>query len=260
MRTTLRFIRFALTVPTVRALAAAALATAAPAAPAAPAQELLSGALPQASIQVVGDDACPLYAVDIAAFATCDGDRIARPAAEGELAIRTLPLDAVPARKRTTAGLLVNAAEARRILQARPRDAVLVDIRSRVEAVYVGQPALAHVHVPFLEPAEPLRWNAAANALEMKRNPNFVQEVRAAVARVGAREDSAIFLLCRSGDRSAHAADALAAAGLPRVYSIVDGFEGDLGADGKRDVNGWKNVGGEWLARPVPGVLYGAQR
>jgi hypothetical protein len=26
---------------------------------------------------VVGDDACPRYAVDVAAFATCDGDRVA---------------------------------------------------------------------------------------------------------------------------------------------------------------------------------------
>lgn len=257
MNTASGYMPFALTMSGVRALAAAALATAAPAALA---QDLLAGALPQALIQVVGDDACPLYAVDIAAFATCDGDRIARPTTEGELAIRTLPVDAVPARKRTALGRLVSAVEARRILQARPRDAVLVDIRSRVEAIYVGQPALAHVHVPFVEPAEPLRWNAASNGLEMRPNPNFVDDVRAAIARAGAGEDSAILLLCRSGDRSARAADALAAAGLRHVYSIVDGFEGDIGASGRRDVNGWKNSGGEWAALPDARVLYDAQR
>ena len=32
-----------------------------------------------ASAAVVADDACPKYAVDIAGFATCDGDRVAKP-------------------------------------------------------------------------------------------------------------------------------------------------------------------------------------
>lgn len=34
---------------------------------------------PSAHAQVVGDAACPYYAVDVAAFATCDGDRAAGP-------------------------------------------------------------------------------------------------------------------------------------------------------------------------------------
>ncbi len=60
-----------------------------------------------------------------------------------------------------------------------------------------------------------------------------------------------ILLLGRSGQRSAIAADALAAAGLARVYTIVDGFEGDIGPGGRRDVNGWKNIGAPWQARPT---------
>jgi hypothetical protein len=32
-----------------------------------------------ASPMVVADSACPLHAVDIEAFATCDGDRVAKP-------------------------------------------------------------------------------------------------------------------------------------------------------------------------------------
>ena len=34
--------------------------------------------LPSAAGQVMGDEACPYYAVDHASFATCDGDRVAR--------------------------------------------------------------------------------------------------------------------------------------------------------------------------------------
>jgi rhodanese-related sulfurtransferase len=85
----------------------------------------------------------------------------------------------------------------------------------------------------------------------MQRNPAFVDEVRAELARRDWPEDSVILLLCRSGERSAIAADALAAAGLPRVFTIVDGFEGDLGASGQRIVNGWKNAGAPWQARPL---------
>jgi rhodanese-related sulfurtransferase len=57
-------------------------------------------------------------------------------------------------------------------------------------------------------------------------------------------------LICRSGDRSAAAANLLAEAGLKNVYSVVDGFEGDLATQGpkagQRVVNGWKNAGLPW--------------
>jgi hypothetical protein len=57
-------------------------------------------------------------------------------------------------------------------------------------------------------------------------------------------------LICRSGDRSAAASHLLAEAGFKNVYSVVDGFEGDLATDGpkagQRAVNGWKNAGLPW--------------
>ena len=56
--------------------------------------------------------------------------------------------------------------------------------------------------------------------------------------------------MCRSGKRSAKAADMLADAGYTKVYSVVDGYEGDKAKDGpdkgKRTVNGWKNSGLPW--------------
>ena len=59
-----------------------------------------------------------------------------------------------------------------------------------------------------------------------------------------------MILICRSGDRSARAADLLAKAGYTRVYSITEGFEGDAAKDGpkagQRVVNGWKNAGLPW--------------
>ena len=47
-------------------------------------------------------------------------------------------------------------------------------------------------------------------------------------------------------------ASALAADGVAHVYTVVDGFEGDIGPGGRRDVNGWKVAGGRWQSRVLP--------
>ncbi len=212
----------------------------------------LAPALALAQIQVVGDDACPKFAVDIAAFATCDGELVASPAIGGGMRIAAMPPAEVPPQKRTDSHLYVSAIEAHRIRQAYPGRVVLIDIRSRLEAAYVGQPDTVDLHVPFLEPALPLQGDAAPEKIKLQRNPSFVEELKAALARLDGPAEPTILLLCRSGQRSAIAADVLAAAGLTHVYTIVDGFEGDLGASGRRDVNGWKNGGGQWQqARPA---------
>ena len=59
-----------------------------------------------------------------------------------------------------------------------------------------------------------------------------------------------MLLICRSGDRSARAANLLSQLGYTSVYTVVDGFEGDAVAAGEkrgqRIVNGWKNAGLPW--------------
>jgi rhodanese-related sulfurtransferase len=212
---------------------------------------LLAPSLALAQMQVVGDDACPKYAVDIAAFATCEGDRVVRPTHESTLRIAALPAADVPALKRSDTGLHVTAAEADRLRQSYPGQVVLVDIRSHVEAFYAGRPEEVDIHVPYREPVLPLHWDPATKKLTMERNPNFVAEVRAELARHDWPENSTVLLLCRSGEMSAIAADALAAAGVQHVFTIVDGFEGDLSVSGRRDVNGWKNAGGRWTVQTL---------
>lgn len=206
----------------------------------------LAPALALAQMQVVGDGACPEFAVDIAAFATCDGDRVAAPAAAAPMRVAALSPQQVPAHKRTDGDLYVSAVEAQRLRQAYPGAVVLIDIRSYVEAAFVGQPDVVDIHVPFLEVVLPSPANVAAAGIRLQRNPRFVEEVRSALARLDGPREPTILLLCRSGQRSAVAADVLAAAGVPHVYTVIDGFEGDLGVDGRRDVNGWKNVGTGW--------------
>ena len=81
----------------------------------------------------------------------------------------------------------------------------------------------------------------------MKANPDFVSQVKEVVTPT-----DTILVMCRSGGRSAQAVNQLAAVGFRKVYTIIDGMEGDVVDDpgnvfqGKRMKNGWKNSGLPW--------------
>lgn len=107
--------------------------------------------------------------------------------------------------------------------------ATLLDVRTVEERAYVGRvPGSAHV--------------AWATGTAMTRNPHFTRQVAALVAK-----DSTLVLLCRSGKRSALAADALRKAGFSRVFNIAEGFEGERDADGHRGTaDGWRFRGLPW--------------
>ena len=78
----------------------------------------------------------------------------------------------------------------------------------------------------------------------------------------GLTKDDVVVVMCRSGDRGAMAANALAKAGFSHVWSVVDGFEGDPGKDGPdaghRVVNGRKNKGLPWGYRLDKAKMYQA--
>jgi len=81
-------------------------------------------------------------------------------------------------------------------------------------------------------------------------NKQFLSGFSHVVSSKNLTKDSSIILLCRSGKRSAKAANLLSSVGYSKVYTVVDGFEGDKGKlgknKGKRGVNGWKNAGLPW--------------
>ena len=76
-----------------------------------------------------------------------------------------------------------------------------------------------------------------------------------------AKPGDTILAMCRSGGRSAIAANLLAQAGFTNVYNVVDGMEGDAVKDpdslflGQRLVNGWKNSGLPWTYDLTPDRL-----
>lgn len=117
--------------------------------------------------------------------------------------------------------------ESWKILSDNP-DAVLVDVRTQAEWNWVGVPELS----PLGREVVFVQWNTASG-----RNENFVDDLIAAGVTPG---DRPVIFLCRSGNRSISAAEAATAAGIGPSYNMLDGFEGQLDAQGHRGSTGWR--------------------
>jgi len=111
--------------------------------------------------------------------------------------------------------------------------ALLVDVRSAEERKFVGQvPGSAHV--------------AWASGTALTRNPRFARELAALHAKQP--QPLPVLLLCRSGKRSALAAEEATKAGLPHVFNVSEGFEGDHDTQQQRGhFNGWRFYGLPWV-------------
>lgn len=109
--------------------------------------------------------------------------------------------------------------------------AVLVDVRTAEERKFVGH-VPDSLHVPW------------ATGTALIRNPRFVRELE---SKLGGKEAVAL-LLCRSGKRSALAADAAAKAGFSAVFNVLEGFEGELDDNQQRGKSdGWRFHGLPWV-------------
>ena len=108
--------------------------------------------------------------------------------------------------------------------------AVIVDVRTAEERKFVGQ-AEGSLHVPW----------AVGTALT--RNPRFVRELESKV-----KKDQIVLLLCRSGKRSALAAEVATKAGFAHVFNVLEGFEGDINEQQQRGaLGGWRWHGLPWI-------------
>ncbi|MEW9922438.1 rhodanese-like domain-containing protein [Marimonas sp. MJW-29] len=151
----------------------------------------------------------------------------------------------VPEKKRSALNLYLTAQEASAFL-AQNEDAVLIDIRTRAEVSFVGIAAEADKNIPYMVMDEFWEFDADKGTYKMAVNSNFDREIAGFIQERGLSKESPIILMCRSGSRSARAADLLGQLGYTSVYSVVDGFEGDKDPDGVRSVNGWKNSKLAW--------------
>ncbi len=110
------------------------------------------------------------------------------------------------------------------------KTAILIDVRTQMEHAYVGHP-IGAIHIPWKEAPS---WEV---------NVNFVEAVKKLVAN----QNVPVLLLCRSGQRSLSAAQALLEAGFTRPINIIDGFEGPLDENKHRgNKGGWTFSGLPW--------------
>lgn len=127
--------------------------------------------------------------------------------------------------------------QAWRHLQDDPR-AVLIDVRSNMEFLFVGHPKGA-LSVPWID--EP----------DWKINPHFAAEVRKVLlGGISCHDDAGcapVILICRSGKRSLEAGECLLKDGFTQVFNIEQGFEGELDDQHRRSsTGGWRYAGLPW--------------
>jgi rhodanese-related sulfurtransferase len=155
----------------------------------------------------------------------------------------------VPAAKQTISKNYLTSKEAAAMKASMGAKALLVDVRTAAEVEYVGSPDMVDANISYMTD-DYSAWDDKKSRFVMSPNSGFLTKIGDAVAKAGLDKHSDIIVMCRSGDRSARAADLLSNAGYTKVYSVIDGFEGDMAKDGdnngKRVVNGWKNAGLPW--------------
>lgn len=122
------------------------------------------------------------------------------------------------------------------LLESEP-GAVLVDVRTRAEWTFVGVPDTADLGRDVLLS----EWVSYPGGV---RNADFLAPILAAGLAPG--DARPIVFICRSGVRSIAAAKAATAAGLGPAYNVLDGFEGNLDASGRRGASGWRAEGLPW--------------
>jgi rhodanese-related sulfurtransferase len=109
-------------------------------------------------------------------------------------------------------------------------DAVLVDVRTAEELKFVG-------HVPG---SQHVAWQTGTALI---KNPRFLKELEQKASK-----QLNVLLLCRSGKRSAAAAEAATKAGFLNVFNVREGFEGEKDESQHRgEEGGWRRQGLPWV-------------
>ena len=127
--------------------------------------------------------------------------------------------------------------QAWQMVQDDPR-ALLIDVRSNMEFLFIGHPAAA-ISIPWIDEPD---WIV---------NPHFAAEVRKLILG-GLEHDQSghnvpVLLICRSGKRSLEAGKLLLKEGFHDVYNIEEGFEGELDEHHHRStLGGWRFEGLPW--------------
>lgn len=167
--------------------------------------------------------------------------------------------DSIPAKKQTELGLYLTAKDAYK-LKSENSDVIFVDVRTRAEVSFIGMPQISDANIPYMTAEEWENWNDKKKNFKLQLNSEFLLSMEELVKAKGGSKESKIIIMCRSGSRSAKAANLLSKSGYTGVYTVVDGLEGDKAksgeSKGQRVVNGWKNSGLPWSYKLDKSKMY----
>jgi rhodanese-related sulfurtransferase len=167
--------------------------------------------------------------------------------------------DDIPSKKQTELGLYLTAKDAYQ-LKSEHSDVIFVDVRTRAEVAFVGMPQISDANIPYMVPGDWDNWDEKKKTFKMEPNSGFLLSMEELLKAKGGSKETKIIVMCRSGSRSAKAANLLAKNGYTSVYTVLDGFEGDKAKSGdlkgQRIVNGWKNSGLPWSYKLDKSKMY----
>lgn len=127
--------------------------------------------------------------------------------------------------------------ESHKLLEGDPR-AILVDVRSNMEYLFIGHPVGA-INIAWIDEPD---WDI---------NPHFAADVRklllGGLSHSSEVASAPVLLICRSGKRSLEAGELLVKEGFTEVYNVLEGFEGELDDHHHRStLGGWRFEGLPW--------------
>ena len=119
-------------------------------------------------------------------------------------------------------------AEACEVWQLAP-GARLIDVRTRAERHWIGR----------IPGAVEIEWESYP---EKQINADFLNQLKQQVDA-----EALLMFLCRSGIRSHKAACLVSGAGFAACYNVLEGFEGNVDANGQHGkTGGWRHAGLPW--------------
>jgi len=170
--------------------------------------------------------------------------------------------DNLAANKKTKAGLYMHTTDAYKHTTDNKDKTLFLDVRTKEEVQFLGMATVADANVPYMQNNDWFEWNDKGGNFKLVPNNAFGAEVERRLTAKGLTKNDTIIVMCRSGDRSSLAANILTDLGYKKVYSVVEGYEGDMAKDGpnkgRRMVNGWKNDGLPWSYDLDKAKMYGA--
>ena len=141
---------------------------------------------------------------------------------------------------------------------------LFLDVRDPIEIMFIGSTDAVDLNIPYLM-VDRSQWDDKKKRFRLYQNPDFITQVKAALAAKELGDDATIITMCRSGsERGMPSAEFLKNNGFKNARYVVHGFQGDSLKEGEkigfRIKNGWQNSGLPWGAKPNPDKIYRTDR